>query len=304
MTDRLKIGFIVVMKSIVFVELPRTGLGNKLLLWAKAYTFAQQHGFEIYVKNWFHLPIGTILRREKSKRWYRGYFIQKHRIFNTIRFVYLKLTKQVVIEPLHQESPIESENLLYIFDKVPTPIDYFQFIREQRDSIIDAFYKIVNPKVLAAVELLEAPLIGVHIRRGDFQAEKLVPIEEFMTTIATLRTYLEREVSIVVFTDAQREEILPILAIPNVHLSENQPDLVDLLWLSRSKIIITNAGSTFSYWAGFISDAIILRNQQDLLTPIRPTDFNSLVYEGKLPQGQHSLPDLLVKNLIALKKTL
>lgn len=291
------------MKSIVLVELPRTGLGNKLLLWAKAYTFAQQHGFEIYVKNWFHIPIGTILRREKSKRWYRGFFIQEHGLLNAMRLAYFKRTKQVVTEPLHQDILIREENVLYVFNKVPTPVDYFQFLREQRHSIIDAFFKIINPKVMAAVALLDAPFIGVHIRRGDFQAEKLVPIEEFMTTIATLRTFLERDVPVVVFTDAKREEILPILAIPNVHLSENQPDLVDLLWLSRSKIIVTNAGSTFSYWAGFISDAIILRNQQDRLTPIRPSDVNALNYEGMLPQGQHLFPDLLVKNLTAIKKT-
>jgi hypothetical protein len=165
------------MKSIVLVELPRTGLGNKLLLWAKAYTFAQQHGFEIYVKNWFHIPIGTILRREKSKRWYRGFFIQEHGLLNTMRLAYFKLTKQVVTEPLHLDILIREENVLYVFNKVPTPDDYFQFLREQRHSIIDAFFKIINPKVMAAVALLDAPFIGVHIRRGDFQAEKLVPIE-------------------------------------------------------------------------------------------------------------------------------
>ena len=210
----------------------------------------------------------------------------------------------MVVEPLYQDILIEPENVLYVFDKVPTPVDYFQFLREHRDTIIDAFFNIVNPKVIAPVEPLEAPFIGVHIRRGDFQAEKLIPIEEFVNTITTLRVFLERDVSVVVFTDAQRDEISPILALPNTHLSENLPDLVDLLWLSRSKIIVTNAGSTFSYWAGFISDAVIIRNQQDLLPSIRPSLFNALVYEGKLPKAHVLFPDLLVKNLFAIKKTI
>ena len=50
--------------SIVHAKLPRTGLGNKLTVWARAVVFAHNNNLPLITTGWWHIPIGTILRRE------------------------------------------------------------------------------------------------------------------------------------------------------------------------------------------------------------------------------------------------
>ena len=286
------------LQSKVLVELPRYGLGNKFLIWAKAYVFAQQHGFELFVKNWVHVPVGTFIRQEKSKRWYSGYFVQKKRCVNTLRFLFFKYSYRIVLEPT--AVVVETYNVLYLFKNVPSHLNYFAQLKPHRSEILQAFYQLISPHIHLLVATQSKPFIGVHIRRGDFPAHDCIPLHEFMEQITVLRSILEKDVPVTIFTDAHATEIAPILAMPACRLSQNLPDIADLLLLSQSKIIVTSYNSTFSYWAGFISDAIIIRNQRDDLGQIRPRQLNEGVYEGKLSY-EGTMPKQLITNLLALK---
>jgi hypothetical protein len=55
--------------------------------------------------------------------------------------------------------------------------------------------------------------------------------------------------------------------------------MADMLVLSKSKIIITSMGSTFSYWAAFLSDADVINNPLDVHPRLR--NENNL-FEGTL----------------------
>ena len=288
-------------KSKVLVELPRYGLGNKFLIWAKAYVFAQQHGFELFVKNWVHVPVGTFIRKEKSKRWYGGYFVLKNHWFNTLRFWFFKYFYRITIEPTNKV--IEPEKVLYLFKNVPSHLDYFAQLKAHRGHIIQAFHQLIRPRIHQLVATQPKPFIGVHIRRSDFPAQDCIPLNEFMAQITALRGVLDAEVPVTIFTDAHQTQIAPILAMPACRLSENLPDIADLLLLSQSKILITSYNSTFSYWAAFISDAIIIRNERDNLGQIRPKQLIDVVYEGKLSL-EGTMPKPLVANLLELKKNL
>lgn len=288
-------------KSKVLVELPRYGLGNKFLIWAKAYVFAQQHGFELFARNWVHVPVGTFIRQEKSKRWYGGYFVQKNRWVNALRFLFVRYLYRIIVEPTNEV--IEPEKVLYLFKNVPSHLDYFAQLKAHRSEVILAFNQLVSPRIHQLVDTLPKPFIGVHIRRGDFPAQDRIPLNEFMAQITALRGILDADVPVTIFTDAHQTQIAPILAMPACRLSENLPDIADLLLLSQSKILITSYNSTFSYWAAFISDAIIIRNQRDNLGQIRPQRLNEMVYEGKfLDEG--TMPMQLIANLLELKKNL
>src|SRR6202008_751210 len=84
-----------------------------------------------------------------------------------------------------------------------------------------------------------------------------------------IREYANEELSVTVFTDALPEEIAAVVALPNVVIAENKPDIIDILLLSQSKIMMLSSTSTFGYWAAFLSDAVVLRHQSDWLTTIR-----------------------------------
>jgi hypothetical protein len=67
-----------------------------------------------------------------------------------------------------------------------------------------------------------------------------------------------------------------------------------LILLSRSKIIITSAGSTFSYWAGFLSDSPIIMHPDHIHHSIR-LSHESGYYEGPFDSENISLIDYIKK---------
>jgi hypothetical protein len=63
-----------------------------------------------------------------------------------------------------------------------------------------------------------------------------------------------------VFSDGYPEELSSLLGFKNVVYFNSINDIVDLYQMSKSKILITSAGSTYSYWAGFLGDAEIVQH--------------------------------------------
>ncbi|MDP5015756.1 MAG: hypothetical protein NWQ43_00310, partial [Dolichospermum sp.] len=57
--------------------MPRSGLGNMLLVWARAILFAEFNGLPVLSPNWNEVRIGPWLRGERTKRYYGNLFINK-----------------------------------------------------------------------------------------------------------------------------------------------------------------------------------------------------------------------------------
>jgi hypothetical protein len=130
---------------------------------------------------------------------------------------------------------------------------------------------------------MEAPEIAVHIRRGDFKlGNPVTPNAFFIECIRFIRARIKRPLAVTVFTDAHPGEIKDVLALENVRLAEQKPDILDILQMSKSKIIILSRSSTFSYWAAFLSDAIVIKHIDDWQDNIRPEDVNRERFEGKI----------------------
>ena len=96
------------------------------------------------------------------------------------------------------------------------------------------------------------------------------------------------------------KELKPLLEEPDVYYFKPVNDLVDLLVLSSSKVIITTKASTYSYWAAFISDAIVLHHPKTNVPQCRPDDFNKVHFEGAV-DPEKPLPDQLIHELKQLK---
>jgi hypothetical protein len=100
---------------------------------------------------------------------------------------------------------------------------------------------------------------------------------------------------VTIFTDGRPGDVAPLLALKNAQLADDNPDIVDLLLLSRSKCIIAAAGSTFSYWAGFLADAPVVLHPSHAIV-IRPATVNRYIFEGPLPD-EACAAKLLADNL-------
>ena len=81
-----------------------------------------------------------------------------------------------------------------------------------------------------------------------------------------------------------------ILQLDNVFLQEGNKDIVDLLLMAQSKMIIPSPGSTFSLFASYLSDAIILHHPDFWMRPLRSEKINKRYYEGPAPLGSEEWP--------------
>ena len=133
-----------------------------------------------------------------------------------------------------------------------------------------------------------------HIRRGDFRplasnedfarvGGVQTPNDYFLSVIAGIRRVAGHDVPVTVFSDGSDTELAFILSLPNVTRSQTENDVVDLLLMSRAQVIVPSAGSTFSEWAGFLSDAIIVRHPDHIHAPIRSPSLLGGAFESAAP---------------------
>jgi hypothetical protein len=141
----------------------------------------------------------------------------------------------------------------------------------------------LHPALHKQLEMYEAPVIGVHIRRGDFKkGSTITPESFFVDSIQRLRRFCGQELPVTVFSDADPGELMDLFALPCVKPAEPKADILDILLLSRSKICILSIGSTFSYWGAFLNDGIVLKHPGEWHPEIRPAEVNQIYYEGKI----------------------
>lgn len=282
--------------SLVHCKLPQAGLGNQLFPLLKAGVFARINHLPLTVTNYHQVRIGPYLRGEKSKRNYNHYFKFQKPVFGE-RFDRWAIGRKsrshtVVEEPGLKELP-GAQQVLYRFSQIPHWNDYFNGLRDHRPAAITILKEMIRPEIWEQVERFDAPSIGIHIRMGDFR--RLAPGENFakvgtvrtpgdyfVGVIRQIRSVLSDDLPVSIFSDGRRQELDGIVQLPGVELVEGNADIVDMLLLSRSKIIVTSAGSTFGYWAGFLSEAPMIMHPEHIHQPVRISGDGQDLYEGPL----------------------
>ena len=247
------------MKNLVIAVLPRYGLCNRLFIWANGVVFAELNSLKLYVNGWYKTPIGPWLRNERVKRFYSLYFNHSTNIlglFIRTAFLNSKCVKNPSLSTI-LNPPIK--NNTYVFNKMPNKTEYFLDLKEHKSTIKTALYSSLSKKVLRELSSFNnEKKIGVHIRLGDFiTINKAQKLTYYIDAINFVRKEFNN-LPVKIFTDGYEEQIKEVMKLGNVALANNKTDIADLLELSTCDIIITTLDSTFSYWAAFLSDAIIL----------------------------------------------
>jgi len=291
--------------SFVYIKLPKTGLGNMLLVWARGLVFATDNEIECVTSSWWGFRWGALVRREKRKRVYWNYFKETPLIRRLIAAWLLK-KYDIVREPsiLQTATHEDQGKTVYVFNEVITASDPFEYLKDHREYIKTELINNLHSSKKKLLKKYERPVIGIHIRRGDFKlGSTITPIEYFVEGIKTIRAYAGVELEVTVFTDALPEEIAPVLVLPHVVIAENKPDIIDILLLSQSKIMILSSTSTFGYWAAFLSDAIVLRHKSDWLNKIRTASETSSYTEIQWEMDEAAANLLLKGKIEALKSS-
>lgn len=294
----------------VIASLPNAGLGNCLFVWANATVFAQINQLSLHTVGWNRFHIGPWLRGERVKRSYNNYFLQNSSvktwfITNFGRY----FSNKLLLNPDITISICKNTNYI-IFNTLPHWSDYFQGIKEYRSLVKTALFKNLTSNIQAILSRQTNPEIGVHVRLGDFrkldEGEDFAkvglvrtPLDYFEMVIKEIRSLHHKEMAVTLFSDGHSHELSSLLKLPNVKLAPTNPDIVDLILLSKSKIIITSASSTFSAWAGFLSDAALIIHPDHVHQPVRKMTANQVLFEGTINGYKDFINS---KNRIAINK--
>ena len=296
-------------KPTVIAKLPNAGLGNCLFVWAKATVFSENNQLSLYTIGWNRFHIGPWLRGERVKRSYNSYFKQKSSISIWLVTKFgIYLSNKTILNPAIVSMGVLKNTDYIIFDRLPHWSDYFQGIKEHRFLVKTALFKNLSPSIHLILSKQTNPEIGVHVRLGDFRELRegenfakiglvRTPFDYFKMVIKAIRNLHDNEMSVTLFSDGHPHELSPLLQLPNVKLAPVNPDIVDLIQLSKSKIIITSASSTFSSWAGFLSDAALIIHHDHVHQPIRKMINNQTLFEGTIDEYKDFF---LLKNRIEI----
>jgi hypothetical protein len=287
--------------SQVVCKLPKAGLGNQLFPLMHAAVFAQINNLPLLVVGYHQFKIGPYLRREKSKRKYKGFFKFEKNIFSAF-LDELKVNKilkscDVVHEPaLLAISPDEKIRKVFFFEKMPTYHDYFIYLKPHRNLVINLINELISDRILKNVKDIPHFEIGVHIRMGDFRKLNVgeefkgghvrTPESYFVNIINGIKEIVGYDIKVNLFTDGYRDEFETILDIKKIEMVEGNNDLVDMLLLSKTKIIVISTGSTFSYWAGFLSNAPMIMHPDHIHSRVRALNDNDTIFEGSYEEAK------------------
>ena len=263
------------MKSKVFVKFPRTGLGNMMLIWARGIVLSKTYNIPLVCSLWYGLRLGPILRNEPKKRFYWGYF-KETPILTLLQtnFNSWFAKKEYNIQP-DKTISLNRKVGFYIYNRVIIESDLFAMIRNHQPLIKSELDRLLSPGMKHELKRFNKPVISVHIRRGDFNfGPSITPIDYFIKAVKLIRKNVGELWPVTIFTDARKNEIEEILNLPEVYLAEEKADILDILLMSQSKVIVLSKSSTFSYWAAFLSDAIVVRSSTDWQSRIRTPNEN------------------------------
>ncbi|WP_019499466.1 alpha-1,2-fucosyltransferase [Pseudanabaena sp. PCC 6802] len=299
---------------LVYPQLPRAGLGNMLLVWARAILFAHINSFPIVTPAWGQFAIGPYLRGERDKRYYGHLFSRRNYVS---RFTYLLASlKKPHVHNNPAISKLELPDLefqasgyhLFIFNQLPHWSDFFVDLKEHQPIVKDKLLSSIRPSVLAAISKRSAPQIGVHIRMGDFRTLKpgddftqlggvRTPFSWFIRVIDTIREIAGCDVPVTIFSDGRDCELSELLKLPQACRAPTTSALSDMLTLSKSKLLIASSGSTFSYWASYLGQCPTIWHPAHFHGGVFPQDVSQIKFEGGFDPQSTSVPDLLIHNL-------
>ena len=302
----------------VIANLPNAGLGNILFVWAKAAIFAHLNNLPLSIYGMGRLKIGPMLRGERSLRYYGDYFKkEKPVLINTIEslvFNWGNENKKWTNPPVEKIKEKELERYKWVvFDSIPHWSDYFGEIKNHRELVKELLLGSITKELNGAAKSIEPPVIGVHIRLGDFREIKegeefkkagltRTPIQYFTDLINNIRKIKKADLPVTVFTNGKKEELGGLLELNPIKIAPKQPDILDMLALGKSEIVIASASSTFGFWSGFLSEAPLIMHPDHIHEDVRERAFNGKYYEGAFTEP---VDPLLLKNIKAIgqKKT-
>lgn len=234
------------------------GLGNLLLTWAKCHVRAELQGGRVIRPTWAQLKIGPILRRESDLRWYGNLFrASPYELTGRERIRALSRLPRTEVPNPTRPSIVEVRGIAGLFSEL---VGHHELIEKR-------LLAITHPSILKRTSRKELPALAVHVRLGDFSVPPAsthtmpsvgngplntrIPLTWYREVILQIRSRLDRELPILVFSDGADSELASLLELPGIERRRSTDALSDLLEMRSCSALIAS-GSTYSMWASFL----------------------------------------------------
>lgn len=277
--------------SLILAILPQAGIGNKLSVWSRALIFSKLNNLQLYTFGWINYRPKNWLKLNLKKRVYFNDF-NTLKISDYYSIILNLLFSKITLNPLSQD--LAKPNSIYVYNKY----DYnFTDLKLHRKLIIDSLVSVLSDHRAKEIRKLKPPLIGIHIRRDDFvKIGYATPLSFYVHVLKQIRVKIGWCIPATIYSDGLESELKDILNLPQVELAEQKSDILDLIELSQSRILITSVGSSFSYWASFISKGITINYQKEWRQYIK-SDSNDVISLEWYIDYQNDFPSLLVDQI-------
>ncbi|MGD1083158.1 MAG: hypothetical protein ABSA47_00240 [Verrucomicrobiota bacterium] len=295
--------------SFCHAGLPNAGLGNKLLVWAKAMVFARINDLPLVVTGWTTFQLAPILQG-RDLRLYWNYFRRVKEV-NWFRRVTIRRRARIVDDPPLSRVEGPSQPTIYTFRRLSHWSDYFGDLKPHRELVRDALFSMLTPARRRELERLPKAKVCIQVRMGDFFILKpgqdfakvggtRTPLAYFVKMIEGIREIHGSQLPVTILSDGSRDQLRELLAIPAVELGSRQTAIVDIFRMARGRVLIPSAGSTFGYWGGFLGDCAMIMHPDHIHKSIRPDSVNERYYEGPALGPPQQWPELLQQNIRAI----
>jgi hypothetical protein len=292
--------------SFCLARLPNAGLGNKLFVWAKAHVFASLNQLPLVVTGWTQFQKAPLLHGG-DLRLYWNYFQRTAQVDWITRWRADRRSRFIADPPVARTA-VDPVGTVYEFSQISHWSDHFGDIRSYREGLREALLAMLTPARVRELAAQKPAIICANVRMGDFRplapnqnfkevGNTRTPLEYFRNLIQEIRQDHGSALPVEIVSDGRTRDLAPLLALPGVSLAPARSKIVDIIMMSRSRILLTSAGSTFSYWAGFLGECALIHHPDNIHPPIRPADVNRVHYEGPLVGPAAEWPPLFLDGL-------
>jgi hypothetical protein len=236
----------------IFFRLFGPGIGNSLLIWARALIYSHRYNLKMLQPTWNNFSIGPVIRKQKDFRIYADLFKQDSSYLNNLRKLKLLIFNKKVFEENIIEHNFKSDDVLIVKGLK----NFFNDLYGANDLIYENILKITMEKNLQGINFNYENSITLHVRRSDFIGfsadTESTDDQWFVRIVNLLRKKLKKELKVYIFSDVKNDQIQNLLSLKNVCRLDYKTSIADLLSMTKSKIFVGSKHSTFSHWVSYL----------------------------------------------------
>lgn len=252
------------------IKIGSHGLGNLLLIWARAELYAHLHGHSIVWPDWQQIHIGSWVRRASDKRQYGRLFNKPIDSFKSSQIRAIKTFHEKNFsdfEAYAGDAVLKFEGIELGFDPL---VGYQKFLWDRLCSMARSN--------LLSLQNSAKEHIALCIRLGDFKRLGWnTPISWFEARVKELRTY-EPKQKVWIFSDGKDEELEIFLRDPLITRAPAWKNpLSSIAQMSGAKGMIATGGSTFYRWGAYLGGMPVIAHSSD--------DWQAQIWSRISPRG-------------------